>query len=419
MIFSSFKWLFILSIFSASANSHAFKEENKTQHVFYYSTVEFVETPLSKIKGSVPLSKLDAMNRNHYRFVYNDKNQLLSISFFNGETPKKPNHTANLFTLSHRMEFEYDDQIETVEFYNNKGDATKVLGNCSKFIYTHDDLGFRNSLYFLDQEGQRVVNSWGIYVYEWEYLDDGSVIEERYDDLNNKVAIRPGFEFYRLRLCFNPSGHIALMQNIDENGNLIENNSGASQDQITTNAMGHFIEWNVLNNDHQLEKGNGPDVAIGRQTFNTYGYETSLEHLDENEQNIASNYGVCKSVTFFDQFGNIKERAFYNESGSPDLHINAKYHKLIIEWDRRGNRRTSLKYYNIEDKPCEHSDRGYHEVRYEYDVNGRLSKISYLSKDGKLINRKDNGRAYSVLFYDEGSKPIVRHYDKSKKELKQ
>jgi YD repeat-containing protein len=407
-----------MSFFPGFYNGCIAQQKSKDLHVFYYSTVEFVETPLSPIKGSVPLDREEAMKRNHYRFSYNDKHQLVSVSFFNGNVPKDPNHTANLFTLAHCMKFEYTKESETISFIDTEGEPEEVLGNCSRFVYTYNDLGFRNGLYFLDRDNQQLTNSWGIYEYKWEYLEDGSVIEDRYDKEGNQVSIRPGFEFHRLRLYFNPSGHIALMQNIDQNGNLKENNTGASQDRITTNAQGNFLEWNVLNNKNELEKGNGPDVAIGKQTFNEYGYEVALEHQDEKGQVIASHYGIYRSRTKFDQFGNIQERTFYNAAGKPAKHSNAGYHKFYLTWDEHGNKRKSLRYFDEAGNPCMHKTRGYYEVRYEYDDQGRILKISYLSTENELSSRKDNGRAYSVYKYDKDGKVRIHHFNSSNTEIK-
>jgi hypothetical protein len=210
------------------------------------------------------------------------------------------------------------------------------------------------------------------------------------------------------------------MQNIDEHGNLVENSSGASQDRITTNAQGNFLEWNVLNNKNELEKGNGPDVALGKQTFDEYGYEIALEHQDEKGQIIKSHYGIYMSKTKFDQFGNIQERTFYNEKGKPATHSNAGYHKLLLTWDEQGNKRKSLKYFDVAGKPCLHATRGYHGVHYEYDDQERISKISYLSTTNELTNRKDNGRAYSVYKYGKtDSEAQLSHFNSSNLEIKQ
>ncbi len=390
---------------------------NDKLRVVYYSTVEFVETPLSYIKGSVPLKSKVALSRNHYRFSYDSQNRLVSIAFYNGSTPKNPNHTANLFTLAHRMEFSYEDAFEKVAFFNTKDEQSTVLGNCSQFVYQLNELGFRESLHFLDSSGNRVENSWNIFEYTWEYLHDGIVIEDRFDTNGKQVSIRPNFEFYRLKLYFNNVGHIALMQNIDKDGNLIENSTGVSQDIITTNSNGNFLQWQVLNNQHQLEKGNGPDVAVGIQKFNEFGYEIGLENQDENGNPIFNTYGICRSKTKFDKFGNLSQRFFYNEANEPSNHKQAGYHHLKIEWDKFGNDRKRLSYYDVNNKKAIHKTRGYHAVKYDYDSTN-LTKISYLDVNGQLVNRKDNGISYITYLYNhEGKQTRVLRFDKEGKKL--
>lgn len=368
--------------------------------VYYFSSVAFVETPLSCFKGSVPLSKEIALTRNHYRFTYDHKKRLSIIEFFNGNTPRKPNHTANLFTLAHRLEFSYQDTTETISFFNTKGKPISLMGGCYQFVYELNALGFRESLFFENEQGRRIENGWNIHHYQWVYEGGGSVIETRFNEAGEQVAIRPGFEFYRLRLFFNPYGHIALMQNIDEAGNLIENASGAAQDMITTNAAGNFLQWQVLDKNGQLEKGNGPDVAIGIQAFNEYGYEIGLEHRDENNQLMFNNYGICKSETEFDDWGNISSRRFYDESGAPALHEKAGYFQLNLHWDATGNYRDRMEYFDIQGNPTVHRGRGYHMVKYTYDNQKHLIQTSYHDTDGQLVNRKDNGIAYIKYEYD-------------------
>ncbi|WP_421812775.1 hypothetical protein [Flagellimonas sp.] len=409
------KRFFLMSIMGLllSCNSKGMtKEAAFAPTVYYYSTIAFVETPLTYIKGSIPLTKEDALQRNHYRFTYDGLHRLVSVAFYNGQNPRNPNHTANLFTLAHRMEFSYGSDKETITFFGAHGEQVNVLGDCREFVYSLDDKGYRKSLAFIDDKDQQVENDWGIATYQWTYLSDGSIIEDRFNTKGESVAIRPGFEFFRLRLYFNPLGHIALMQNIDDDGNLVENSSGASQDRITTNADGNFIKWEVLDNGATLEKGNGPNVAIGIQEFNEYGYEVTLEHRDENNKLMHNNYGICKSRTSFDQFGNIVERRFYDEKGNASRHTSAGYHMLKIQWDASGNHRESLSYYDRNGTPIEHRTRGYHKVRYSYNGNDVLEQISYLDRNEHLVNRKDNGAAYIKYTYDaKGQRSGVVLYD--------
>ncbi len=409
-------FLIICFVTFSQINAKVFNAKNALK-VIYYSTIEFVETPLSYIKGSVPLKSDVALSRNHYRFSYDSQNKLVSIAFYNGSTQKKPNHTANLFMLAHRMEFSYRDAIEKITFFDTKGKRTAVLGNCSAFVFRLNKLGFRESLHFLDVSGNSIENSWNIFEYKWIYTNDGAVIEDRYDKNGEQVSIRPGFEFYRLKLYFNMLGHITLMQNIDKDGNLVENSSGASQDKITTNANGNFLQWQVLDNKHQLEKGNGPDVAKGHQKFNKFGYESGLEHRDENNRPMYSAYGICISKTQFDKFGNISERAFYNEAKKPSNHKIAGYHKLKMKWDKYGNSRESLSYFDVNDKPTNHETRGYHSVKYHYHRNNNLIKIDYLDVNGQLVNRKDNGIAYITYQYNNGERASILRFDIDGKKL--
>ena len=412
-------WLvIIICLFTVNETKASNRINNDELRVVYYSTIEFVETPLSYIKGSIALNKEVALGRNHYRFSFDSKNRLISIAFYNGSKPRNPNHTANLFTLSHRMEFSYDKGTERVLFFNTKGKQITVLGSSSQFVYQLNQLGYRESLHFIDSSGKRIENSWNIFEYKWEYLNDGSVIEDRFDIDGKQVSIRPGFDFHRLKLYFNNLGHIALMQNIDKNGNLVENSSGASQDNITTNSNGNFLQWQVLDNQHKLEKGNGPDVAVGVQKFNEFGYEIALEHRDENNKPIYSAYGICRGKTKFDKYGNLSERNFYDENNKPSNHKIAGYHKLKIAWDKYGNDRESLSYFDIRNKPTTHKTRGYHAVKYEYDRKKNLTKISYLNTNGKLVNRKDNGISYLTYQYDSnGERKSVLRFDKKGKKL--
>lgn len=386
---------------------------------YYYSSVEFVETPLSYFKGSIPLSREVALTRNHYRFVYDDQHRLKSLAFYNGERPRAPNHTANLFTLAHRLAFTYTDTTETIAFFNTSGKPIGVLGGCFQFVYQLNELGFRESLHFADAAGQRMENSWNIYRYEWQYASDGTVIEDRFDREGKPVSIRPGFKFYRLRLHFNPAGHIALMQQIDPEGNLVENASGAAQDQITTNAAGSFLEWQVLDKNNELERGNGPDIAIGRQTFNEYGYEIRLESRDENNQLIFSHYGICISETDFDPWGNMRERRFYDADGQPTLHGNAGYHRLRLHWDATGNLRESMAYFDVSGRPTLHRERGFHRATYQYDSDNKLTQVQYFDTEGELVNRRDNGVAYIRYKYSRvGELNRTIQYTKDGTEIK-
>lgn len=389
------------------------------QHTEYYSTIRFVETPLSKIDGSVPIPKHEALTRHHYRFNYSKSNQLDSIEFFNGNTKKEPNHTGSLFTLAHRMEFKRTNNSEIISFYSTNREPINVLGSISSFVYNLNKNGLRESLFFEDALGNRVENSWGIYRYKWEYTRDGYVIEDRFNELGERASIRPNFEFYRLKLFFGPNGDIRLMQNIDDQGDLIENSSGAAQDLITVNAEGNFIKWEVLDKEGNLEKGNGPDVAVGFQTFSKYGYQTSLENQDEFGNTIFSNYGFAKSLSSYDKFGNLSARTFIGLDTTPAPHKNAGYTHLKIQYDPTGNFRTRIAYFDEDSIPILHKTRGFAIANYTYNAENQLIRIEYTDTNNNLVNRLDNGASIIKYIYDqEGKKTDTILLDKNAEVVK-
>ena len=130
-----------------------------------------------------------------------------------------------------------------------------------------------------------------------------------------------------------------------------------------------------------------------------------------------SYYGICISNTKFDKFGNISERAFYNENKKPSNHKNAGYHKLKMKWDKFGNSRELLSYFDVNGKPTNHAIRGYHSVKYHYNRNKNLIKIDYLNVNNQLVNRKDNGLAYITYQYKNGERIITSRYNKAGKKL--
>ncbi|MEO1653408.1 MAG: hypothetical protein AAFU64_07685 [Bacteroidota bacterium] len=378
------------------------------EHTAYFSTLVFVETPLSYLEGSVPISFQEAMNRNHYRFVYDVQNRLRSIRFYNGEQPKNLNHTTNHFMRSSWLKFDYGSSQESITFYDRFGRPVEVLGGCHRFVYELDSLGRRQKLYFENMAGERIEVSWNIYEYQWIRETTGALIEERYNQAGKIMPIRPYFKFFRTRFFFDYQGRIRLMQNVDKEGRLIENESGAAQDLLTLNKAGNLISWQVLDKAGNPEKGNSPNVAQGIQTINEYGFETGLLNWDENQKPIYNTYGICQSKTSFDQWGNLKERRFFDPQGKPAGHLIAGYHQLKLYWDQSGNQRKKLEYYDTQGQLTLHKTRGYALVRHNYDQKGNLIKIAYYNREGQLVNRKDNGIAYLNFNYNKDGKQISR-----------
>ncbi len=366
----------------------------------YYSIIPLRESPYPFFQGILRLSKNEAMTRNHYRFTYDNLFRLESISFWAGDKLRKSNHTANYFFTAPMQKIEYADKKEIITYYNRFGNQTRQRG-VHKSVYSLDKNGRRIALHYEDNKGVIIENSWGISNYKWNHQDDGSVIESRYDLKGKLKSLRPQFDFFRIRLYYEQNGLLALMQNIDEKGVLVENNSGVAQDKLHFDNEGRWLGWTVLNAKNQIHKGNGPNVAKGINIPDQYGYETSIRYEDVDGSSIINSHGFWGGKRFYDNYGNYKITQFIDSLGNPRINEQTGYCYAVYTWDDKGINLLKYELLDINKQPILHKKRGYAKTEYEYNEFDQTTRISYFGKNGEKINRKDNGVSYIIRNYNK------------------
>lgn len=392
-----------------NVNCNASSNENTTEHlstsdtaqathIEYYSTIPLRESPYAEFKGIIRLTKKVASERNHYRFEYDNQFRLTSVSFMLGNKPIDPNHTSNYFFATSQQKFEYEAKKEIRTFYDRFGTQLKQRG-AFKEIYTINDRGRYASLYFEDENGNRIENGWGIYEYTWEQQTDGSVIESRVDKSGKDVSLRTGFEFYRIRLYYHQNGLLALMQNIDKVGSLLENNTGVAQDQLHFDKQGRWLGWTVLDANHKIKKGNGPNVAKGINETDQYGYERSIRYEDVDGSPIINSHGFWGSERFYDKFGNYDYTQFVDKNENPGINEESGYSVAKYSWSEDGLNRIRVDLLGLNKQPVLHKTRGYASIKREYNKNGNVIKTSFLGLNNELVNRKDNDISYITYHY--------------------
>ncbi|TAI47136.1 hypothetical protein [Flagellimonas allohymeniacidonis] len=373
---------------------------SEDEFVEYYSTIPLRETPYPKPMGVVRLTKEMAITRNHYEFLYDSIFRLKSITFKNGVVPVIPNHTSNYFFTSTSQKFDYSENMEYRTFYDRFGNRVNQRG-AHREVYVQGEDGRYVALWFENENGNRIENDWGIFEYKWKRENDGSVFESRTNKKGELVSIRPGFEFYDLKLYYNPNGTIALMQNVSKEGTLIENSSGVAQDKLLFDVEGRWLGWMVLDANGKLRKGNGPNVAKGINKSDSFGYEKSITFEDVDGSNIINSHGFYGSIRNYDRFGNYALTHFINENGEPDINEQSGYCFAKYSWDNRGINRTMIELLNVKGEPVAHKSRGYSKIKQEYDSLDRLTQTTFLGVKGNPIDRLDNGISKILYSYDE------------------
>lgn len=377
-----------------------------------FSTLAFRESPYADFAGVVPLTAEQAAARNHYRFVYDQEGRIREISFRLGTRLRTPNHTANYFFRSSIVRIAYRDHEEVRRFFDHRELPVTVLGEVFEERYDLDDRGRRRELRFVDVHGEPVESAWGMASYHWRTEPDGTVVEWRKALDGKPVSMRPGLAFGVLGLHYDARGQIALMQNLDRNGALLDNATGVSQDRLSFDASGRFLGWAVLDAAGRPRRGNGPDVARGVVTPDRWGYESEIRFEDERGEAIRNGYGWGGSRTAYDRYGNWRSRAFVDADGSPMNVERLGYHRYDFEWDASGLLMLSMRYVDVEGRPVAHRERGYAVVRHDHDRQGNRIASRFLRVDGTPVDRIDSGVASIDRTFDERGRLLeVRYHD--------
>src|SRR5690606_38175372 len=173
------------------------------------------------------------------------------------------------------------------------------------------------------------------------------------------------------KMHFDHNGRMVLMQNIDKDGTLVENASGAAQDKLTFGNDGKFHGWTVLDKNHRQKEGNAPNVARGINEPNEYGYYAKSYHLDNKGNPMLSSYGYWGTGVEYDRFGNQELVYFLDSLGNPGRHISEGLTYLRFSYDKSGYNQVLIEFLDQEEKPFMHPMGGYASQKNNYDKKNR------------------------------------------------
>lgn len=396
--------LFVLASFSSRA------QESQIGRSEYYAILPFWESPLTPFKGAVPISAEQASNRIHMQIDLDKLSRPVVVHVKLGENYKDfEGRFGNLFINAPKTVISYGDKTEKHHFFDRFGNQISIMGNVYEKVYSKDEYGRNINLDFKDDQSLQATDMFGTKVYSWAYLDDGRVIEERRDKNNNLLPLRGDFQFVRTRITFGPDGYPAILDNIDEEGNLVASESGAARLKYYYNSQGRFLKWEVF--DTQNRPAIGPSNTAGE--LNSFkGYELDEITFFNKEQKPAVHWSGAEKWKFeTDQYGNFTRLDLLTGAGLPMAGIDG-YSTTVYQWSDDGRYLLSQFYLDPNGDKMASTYSNVHKVVHQRNDNGTIGESRYYNTEDQLIGRKQDKVAIIKYLYDDNGLQLgVEYYD--------
>ncbi|WP_374659021.1 hypothetical protein [Inhella sp.] len=363
----------------------------------YYAELSFWESPVQALRPQSAISAAEAQTRSHFRVRRDEQGRITEFSYRLGDEIRDiEGFSGNLYLSAPLTRIRYEGDTEVHTFFNRFGHPIEVAGR-SKSIYRTDRFGRYLSLRYENAKGEPAANAWGVREYRWIYPADGSVIEDRVDAKGTRLVHRGGFEFKRIRMVFDPRGHLSLMQNIDAEGQLLNTKSGAAQYRYFYDNLGRFIRWEVY--DAQGRPALGPTNTAGEE--NDYqGHDlASITFFGVQGKPALHDSGAARWLLKHDQFGNTTSVSYTGLKGEP---VRNRYGigQTRYHYAADGRFLNGTSFHDIDGTPVVDSEFGFAATRITRDPMGQVRKLEYLDVHGQAVNRRDTGVAYLTYAYD-------------------
>jgi hypothetical protein len=373
----------------------------KAQDIFrevYYAHLPFWESPYQPFKGAFQITKDEASKRIHLKFDYDKDNRIVAVHVKLGEHYKEfEGFFGNLYINAPLTKVVYDEDKEYHSFYDRFGKQTTVQSHVHTKVYEKDSNGKNIKLSFLNEAEETTVDMFGVQHYIWLHQTDGSIIEERLDAKGDIVPLRFQFELQRTRMLFDDQGYFKILQNIDDNGNMVNTENGVAQYHYYYDEQGRFDRWEVY--DASGNKAIGPSNTSGEQNIH-YQYDLKDIVFFDSNGNPATHWSGAQIWHFeVDRFGNRIALEFQDASGKP-MNANSDYAKRIWEWSKDGRFLLSESYFDEKGQPVNHKLTGIHKIIHSRNKQGVIVSSKRYDTNHNLVeqvNRNNQTKYYTNL----------------------
>lgn len=302
------KYILLLSIIFSS---FSVESQNRTE---YYKHLVFRETPFAETKGRIAISENSALKENNYKLTYNSSGKLILVEYnIAGKLIgiRRSGMLDGNRNLMPKTKITYKEDKEIRTFYDEYGNQCKNFMGVYKEVYSYNRNNKRIGLQHFDENDKPVNNSWKIFEYFWMHNETNDIIEKRKNTKGKYVAMRSYYNFMTTLYKYTDEGILVSMNNIDEEGSLIEEETGVAIDKPVYDENLNIISYKFLNAKGEPVIGTFIGAAGGIVKYDKNGNVLQYITVDLEGKPMVGNREYVFRNYKFDKYGNVSERAFY------------------------------------------------------------------------------------------------------------
>ena len=350
-----------------------------------YRDMIFRSSPYAALQGRHPVTKEGIGYGQYYRFVRNDKGQVLRIErWFRKAIAQGGYSRFGAIASAASVTFDYKDHQIIRRYWDENNQPMVNYWGVTEEVFTLDDLGHKKTLTYRDKNGQRIADSRGVWITKWDVSRDGkTVIEDRFNKEGKPERLNEFLDFSRIKMVFDEHGLRWETWNIDPDGRLI--NSPKRQVAL----MKTF--WDVSSLDEKKIAWYDADRKLKNlspyeKRPGVYGFSSEVYEHDSNGYTVGMiQYDSAGQIVTLPGDGSVFSRSIYDAEG------------FILD-----NR-----FFNSKGKPTPNSN-GVARIEVVRDERGRPLQYRLYDLMGALTNGQNDGVAMVKFTYTEDERSIVR-----------
>ncbi|TJY37060.1 hypothetical protein [Pontimicrobium aquaticum] len=386
-------YLRILFFFTFIINSNSII--NAQENVDYYRHMVFRASPYGSLMGRYPVGSDKVGFGAHFRIFKEENGRVSKIEYwFRNKLTRGGYNRFGAIAGAARLTFKYEDNKIIRSYLDEQGKPMLNYWKVAVEEIELDDKGYKKSMIYKDLSGNRVEDSRGVWVMNWQVSEDGKeVIEERTGKDGKSRRFNNFLDFGRVKMIFDERGLRWETWNIDDKGNRINSEK--------RKVAGVYTKWDVSSLDEKQitwvdTNGNPKNVEPFEVMKGNYGFCTEIYEHDANGYNT----GVVKydaegdlvtpdsdnnvfSRSIYDNYGFLIDQRYFNSAGIPSLNDNGVARIELIR--NKARLVIEVRFYGLDGKLKNRNEDGVASIKLKYDENEQLIEIKNFDLEGNEV----------------------------------